>query len=172
MEAFPQNLQNVLTLLQGLPDDLLIKLFTTYLRRYRIDKYGKLIRLINFEKYKFLEKVISRKLVKVSKVNIYDENSGRVLPTNIFKVEYTLPNFCQLPDRKEQSIDDDMMYVYLNEDTGSYTIEKHRLIKDEDFFTKDKPFSMYSRRDFRRGNYRDYDWEVFTIASDGSNQDV
>jgi hypothetical protein len=172
MDGIPQNLQNVLRFLQGLPDDLLIPIYTKHLRRYRIDKDGKLIRLIDFEKYKFLEKVISRKIVSVSKVNTYDENSGRLLSNNILEIKYKLPNSCELPDRKEQSIDDDMMYVYLNKDTGSYTIEKHRLIKNEDFFTKDKPFSMYSRRNFPRGNYRDYDWEVFTIASDGSNQDV
>jgi hypothetical protein len=171
MEAFPQNLQNVLTLLQGLPDDLLFQIYTKHLRKYRLHN-GKLIKLIDFEKYKFLEKFLSRKIVSVSEVRTYDEYSGRILPNNILEIKYTLPNFCQLPDRKEQSIDDDMMYVYLNEYTGSYTIEKHRLIKNEDFFTKDKPFSMYSRRNFPRGNYRDYDWEVFTIASDGSNQDV
>jgi hypothetical protein len=172
MESFPQNLQNVLNLLQGLPDDLLIPIYTKYLRRYRIDKDGNFIKLIDFEKYKFLEKVISRKIVSVSEVKTYEEYSGRLLPTNILEIKYTLKNWCHLPDRKEQSINDDMMYVYLNNDTGSYTIEKHRLIKNEDFFTKDKPVSMYSRRYFPRGNYRDYDWEVFTIASDGSNQYV
>ena len=168
METFPQNLQNVLGLLQGLPDELVRKIY----KNHRIDKDGNFIRLIDFEKYKFLEEIIYRKLVSVSKVNTYHEYSGRLLPKNILEIKYTLTNVYELPDRKEQSIDDDMMYVYLNEDTGSYTIEKHRLIKIEEFFTKNKPVSMYSRRNFRRGNYRDYDWEVFTIASDGSNQDV
>lgn len=174
MDVIPQNLQNVLRFLPRLPDDLLIPIYTKHLRRYRIDKEGKFIRLIDFEKYKFLEKVVSRKIVSVSKVNIYDENSGRILPNNILEIKYRLANVYELPDRKEQLINDDMMYVYLyfEKDTCSYTIEKHRLIKIEDFFTKDKPFSMYSRRNFPRGNYRYYDWEVFTIASDGSNQDV
>jgi hypothetical protein len=174
MEAFPQNLPNVLRFLQGLPDDLLIPIYTKHLRRYRIDKEGKFIRLIDFEKYKFLEKVVSRKIVSVSEVRTYDEYSGRRLPNNILRIEYTLPNCYELPDREKQLIQNDMMYVYLyfEKDTFSYTIEKHRLIKIEDFFTKDKPFSMYSRRNFPRGNYRYYDWEVFTIASDGSNQDV
>ena len=71
MEDYPQNLQTVLSLLEGLPYDLLIPIYTKHLRRYRIDKDGKLIRLIDFEKYKFLEKVISRKMVDFSKVNIY-----------------------------------------------------------------------------------------------------
>ncbi len=170
MEAFPQHLQNVLDLLQGLPDDLVSKIY----KNHRIDKEGNFIRLIDFEKYKFLEKFLSRKMVRVSKVNTYDEYSGMLLPTNILRIEYTLPNCYELPDRKEQLIDDDKMYVYLDikKDTVSYTIEKHRLIKIEEFCTKNKPVSMYFRRNFHRGNYRDYDWEVFTIASDGSNQDV
>ena len=161
-------------LLQGLPDDILIKIYTKYLRKYRLDDDGKLIKLIDFEKYKFLEKFLSRKMVSVSKVKTYDEYSGRVLPTNILRIEYTLPNCYELPDREKQLIQNDKMYVYLDikKDTVSYTIEKHRLIKIEKFFTKNKPVSMYFRRNFPRGNYRDYDWEVFTIASDGSNQDV
>jgi hypothetical protein len=171
MDILPQNLPNVLTLLQVLPDDMLIKIYTEYLRRYRIDKDGKLIKLIDFEKYKFLEKFISRKMVSVSKIKTYDEYSGMRLPTTILEIKYTLPNSCELPDRKEQSINDDMMYIYLNKDTISYTIKQYRLIKIEEFFTKNKPVSMYFRINFPRGNYRDYDWEVFTIASDGSNQD-
>jgi hypothetical protein len=163
MEAFPQNLQNVLHLLPRLPDDVLIPIYTKYLRKYRIDKDGNFITLIDFEKYKFLEKFVSRKIVSVSEVKTYEEYSGRVLPTNILEIKYTLSNWCELPDRKEQSIDDDMMYVYLNKDTGSYTIKQYRLKKLEEFLIKDKPFSMYFRGNYHRGNYRDYDWEVFTL---------
>jgi hypothetical protein len=172
MDVLPQNLKKVLKLLQILPDDLLIKLYTELLRRYRIDKDGKFIRLINLENYKFLEKILHQKMVSVSKVKTYEENSGRILEDNILEIKYTLPNVCELPDRKEQSIQNDMMYVYLNETTGHYTIKKYRLIKTEEFFTENKPVSMYFRGNFPRGNYRDYDWEVFTIASDGSNQYV
>lgn len=170
MEAFPQNLKKVLNLLEGLPVDIIIKLYTKHLRRYRFHN-GNFIKLIDFEKYKFLEKVISRKMVGFLKVNIYEEYSGRILPMKIFEVKYTLPNCCELPDRKEQSIQNDMMSVYLNETTGHYTITKYRLVKTEEFLTaKDKPISMYHLGNFPTGNYRDYAWEVFTIASDGSNQ--
>jgi len=175
MEAFPQNLPNVLKLLQGLPDDLILKIYIKILRRYRIDKDGNLIKLIDFEKYKFLEKVISRKMVGVSKVNIYDENSGRIIPNNILRVEYALPNCCELPDREEQSIQNDKMYVhlYIKENTISYLIMKYRLVKTEEFLkAKDKPISMYNLGNFPTGNYRDYAWEVFKIASDGSNHNV
>jgi hypothetical protein len=169
MGDFPQNLQTVLSRLQKLPDDLVRKICAY--ANHRIDKDGNLIRLIDLEKYKFLEKVISRKMVGVSKVKIYDDNSGQELPTDIVRVEYELPNCCELPDRQKQSIQNDKMYLYLNQKTGHYTINKYRL-KNEEFFKKDKPIFMSYRGHFPRGNYRDYDWEVFTIASDGSNQDV
>jgi len=173
MEAFPQNLPNVLKLLQGLSDDLIRKIYIEILRRYRIDKDGNFIKLIDFKKFKFLEKVISRKIVGVSKVNLYEEYSGRILPTKIFEIKYTLPNCCELPDREEQLIQNDKMSVHLNETTGHYTITKYRLVKTEEFLTaKDKPISMYHLGNFPTGNYRDYAWEVLTIASDGSNQRV
>ena len=175
METLPQNLPNVLKLLQGLPDDLLKEIYTKYLRRYRIDKDGNLIRLIDFEKYKFLENVISRKMVGVSKVKKHHEYSLIESTTNILEIQYMIPNAYELPDRKEQSIKDDMMYVYLEikEDTIRYAIQKYRLIKIEEFLTKDKPISMYIQVcTLTRGNYRDYAWEIFTILSDGSNQYV
>ena len=168
MDSLPQNLENVLNILSTLSDDLVCKIY----ENHRIDKDGNFIKLINLENYKFLEKILHQKMGSVSKVNIYEEYSGRILPTKIFEVKYTLPNCCELPDREEQSIQNDMMYVYLNQDTVSYTIQKFRLKKIDVFFTKDKPVSMYFRGCFHRGNYRDYDWEVFTIASDGSNHHV
>ena len=170
MDALPQKLQNVLNLLSTLSDDLVRKIY----ENHRIDKDGNFIKLINLENYKFLEKILHQKMGSVSKVKIYEEYSGRELPNNILEIKYELANCCELPDREEQSIQNDMMYVYLRieKDTVSYTIQKFRLKKIDVFFTKDKPVSMYFRGNFPRGNYRDYDWEVFTIASDGSNHHV
>jgi len=146
-------------LIEKLPDDIVIKIYTKHLRRYRLHN-GKFIKLIDFEKYKFLEKIISRRIVKVSKIN-YGENDGLVFDDTILEIKYILPNFCELPDRKEQLIDDDMMYVYLTvkDDAVSYIIQKFRLKKIEDFLTKHKPSSIY-----HRGNYQDYDWEVSTLS--------
>lgn len=172
MDSLPQKLQNVLNLLSTLSDDLVRKICAY--ANYRIDKDGNFIKLINLENYKFLEKILHQKMGSVSKVKIYDEHSGRELPNNILEIKYELTNCYELHDRKEQSIQNDMMYVYLRieKDTVSYTIQKFRLKKIDVFFTKDKPVSMYFRGNFPRGNYRDYDWEVFTIASDGSNHHV
>lgn len=170
MDVLPQNLPNVSKFFQILPDDLVRKICAY--ANHRIDKDGNFIKLINLENYKFLEKILHQKMGSVSKVKIYDEHSGRELPNNILEIKYELTNCYELHDRKEQSIQNDKMYVYLNQDTISYTIQKYRLIKIEEFFTKDKPVSMYFRGCFHRGNNRDYDWEVLTIASDGSNQRV
>ena len=138
-------------IIQRLPDDIIIKIYTKILRKYRFHK-GKLIKLIDFEKYKFLEKFISRRIVKLSKLN-FDNNID-----SIIEIKYTLPNLCELPDRKEQLIDDDMMYLFLTikENTVSYIIQRFRFKKIEDLITKNKP-SIY-----HRGNNRDYDWEMYT----------
>lgn len=47
-------------------------------------------------------------------------------------------NCCQLPDRKDLSIDDDIIYVYLTfkENTVKYYIKRFRLKKIEDMDTK------------------------------------
>jgi hypothetical protein len=133
-------------IIQKLPDDIIVHIYTKILKRYRLHE-GKFIKLIDIEKYKFLEKFIYRKMG-----GIY---------SNDFTIEirYKLNNFCQLSDRKDLSIDDDMMYVYLTfkENTVKYYIERFRLKKIEDMDTK-RP-SIY-----HKGDYEDYDWEVFSYT--------
>ena len=98
-------------IIQKLPDDIIVHIYTKILKKYRLHD-GKFIKLIDIEKYKFLEKFIYRKMSGIS--------------SNDFKIEikYDLNNFCQLPDRKDLSIDDDMMYVNLTfrENTIKYYI--------------------------------------------------
>jgi hypothetical protein len=133
-------------IIQKLPDDIIVHIYTKILRKYRLHE-GKFIKLIDFEKYKFLEKFIYRKMGGIS--------------SNDFKIEikYDLNNFCQLPDRKDLSIDDDMMYVYITfkENTVKYYIERFRLKNIEDMDIK-RP-SIY-----HKGDYEDYDWEVFSYT--------
>jgi hypothetical protein len=76
-----------------------------------------------------------------------------------YEIRYNLNNFSQLSDRKDLSIDDDMMYVYLTfkENTVKYYIERFRLKKIEDIETKIP--SIY-----HKGDYEDYDWEVFSYT--------
>ena len=133
-------------IIQKLPDDIIVHIYTKILKKYRLHD-GKFIKLIDIEKYKFLEKFIYRKMSGIS--------------SNDFKIEikYDLNNFCQLPDRKDLSIDDDMMYVYITfkENTVKYYIERFRLKKIEDMDIK-RP-SIY-----HKGDYEDYDWEVFSYT--------
>ena len=133
-------------IIQNLPDDIIVHIYTKILKKYRLCD-GKFIKQIDIEKYKFLERVIYRKMVGIS--------------GNYFTIEikYDLNNFCQLPDRKVLSIDDDMMYVYLTfkENTVKYYIQRFRLKKVEDIDRKIP--SIYYRAD-----YKDYDWKVFSYA--------
>jgi hypothetical protein len=133
-------------IIQKLPDDIIVYIYTIILKKYRLHE-GKFIKLIDFEKYKFLEKYIYRKMVDIS--------------SNDFTIEikYDLNNLSQLPDRKDLSIDDDMMYIYLTfkENTVKYHIQRFRLKKIEDMDTK-RP-SIY-----HKGDYEDYDWEVFSYT--------
>jgi len=133
-------------IIQKLPDDIIVHIYTKILKRYRLHE-GILIKRINLEKYKFLEKFIYRKMGDIS--------------SNDFKIEikYDLNNFCQLSDRKDLSIDDDMMYIYLTfkENTIKYYIQRFRLKKIEDMDIK-RP-SIY-----HKGDYEDYDWEVFSYT--------
>jgi len=137
-------------IIKKLPDDIIVHIYTKILKKYRLYN-GKFIKQINLEKYKFLEKFIYRKMVGISKRSFYDDFT--------IEIKYDLNNFCQLPDRKDLSIDDDMMYVYLTlrENTVKYYIQQFRLKKIEDMDTK-RP-SIYHKAD-----YKDYDWEVFSYT--------
>lgn len=137
-------------IIQKLPDDIIVHIYTKILRKYRLYE-GKLIKLIDFEKYKFLEKYIYRKIVNFSTHNFNNKIT--------YEIKYYLNNLNQLSDRKDLSIDDDMMYVYLTfkENTIKYYIQRFRLKKIEDMDTK-RP-SIY-----HKGDYEDYDWEVFSYT--------
>jgi hypothetical protein len=137
-------------IIQKLPDDIIVHIYTKILKRYRLHD-GKFIKRINLEKYKFLEKFIYRKMVGISRRRFDDDFT--------IEIKYDLNNFCQLTDRKDLSIDDDMMYVYLTlrENTVKYYIQRFRLKKVEDIDRKIP--SIYYRAD-----YKDYDWKVFSYT--------
>jgi hypothetical protein len=137
--------------IENLPDDIIIHIYTKILKKYRLHE-GKFIQLIDFEKYKFLENFIYRKMVSV-----------RFGGGDEYRMRYRLANFSRLPNRKSMlaewawsSVDDDLMDVDMtvNENTVAYDVHRYRLKKIEDLNTNHKP-SMY-----HRGDYTDYDWEV------------
>jgi len=137
-------------IIQKLPDDIIVHIYTKILKRYRLHD-GKFIKQINIEKYKFLEKFIFRKIVSVS-----NQNYGNNEDITTIEIKYNLNNLNELPDRKDLLIDDDMMYVYVTfkENTIKYYIQRFRLKKVEDI---DKKIPSI----YHRGDYKDYDWEVF-----------
>ena len=137
-------------IIQKLPDDVIIYIYTKILKKYRLHD-GKFIKRVDIEKYKFLEKFIYRKMISTSKRRFDDDFT--------IEIKYDLNNFYQLPDRKDLSIDDDMMYVYLTfkENTVKYYMERFRLKKIEDLDIKNP--SIY-----HKGDYEDYDWEVFSYT--------
>lgn len=152
--------QNMTARLNNLPDDIIIQIYTKILKKYRLHE-GKLIKLIDFEKYKFLENFIYRKMVSFYRVQFDDSNEDE------YRMEYRLANFSRLPNRKSMLaqgawpvVDDDQMHISItvNENTVIYDVQRYRLKKIEDLNTKYKP-SMY-----HRGDYKDYDWEVVSYV--------
>jgi len=136
-----------------LPDDIIVLIYTKILKRYRLQD-GKFIKRIDFEKYKFLEKFIYRKII-----NVFYQKYGNNNDITTIEMKYNLNNLNQLPDRKDLLIDDDMMYVYVTfkENTIKYYIQRFRLKKIEDI---DKKIPSI----YHRGDYKDYDWEVFSYT--------
>ena len=142
-------------IIDKLPDDIIIYIYTKILKRYRFYK-GKLIKLIDIEKYKFLENFIYRKMVSFSLVRFGGGDE--------YRMRCTLANFSRLPNRKSMlaegawpSVEDDLMNVDMtvNENTVTYDVHRNRLKKIEDLNTKWTQPSMY-----HKGDYEDYDWEV------------
>ena len=140
-------------IIEKLPDDIIVHIYTKILKKYRLHD-GKFIKRIDIEKYKFLEKFISRKIVSVSNKNFgYNRDLTK-------EIRYKLNNFCELPDRKDLSIDDDMIWIFLtiSENKVKYDIYRYKLKKVEDIVKKSK-LSIYYKAD-----YKDYDWEVFSYT--------
>ena len=140
--------------IENLPDDIIIHIYTKILKKYRLHE-GKFIKLIDFEKYKFLDNFIYRKMVNFSRVH-FDRDECK------YSMQYTLANFCRLPNRKSMLderawpvVDDDLMHVDMTvgETTVTYDVQRYRLKKIADL--NNHTPSMY-----HRGDYKDYDWEV------------
>jgi hypothetical protein len=131
-------------LIENLPDDIIIHIYTKILKKYRLHE-GKFIKLVDFEKYKFLDNFIYRKMVGFYRVRFGGGDE--------YRMKYNLANFSRLPNRKSMlaegawpSVEDDLMNVDMH---------RYRLKKIEDLNTKYINPSMY-----HRGDYKDYDWEV------------
>ena len=133
-------------IIENLPDDIILYIYTKCLKRYRLYE-GKLIKLIDLDKYKFLEKYIHRRINKFygSETNYY--------------IKYQLSNLSDVDRKDSCSIDDDMICINITINDGflRYNVDRFRLKKIKDY-TQSLPSIYY------RGSYKDYDWEVVSYA--------
>jgi len=143
----------ILELVEKLPDDIILHIYTKCLKRYRMYN-GTLIRLIDFDKYKFLEKYIYRKVTVSNHFNYSNDNNDIK-----YVIQYQLPNLIDI-NRNDSHIDDDMICITftINDSLVKYKVDRFRLKKIEDITIKSRCNMYY------KGNYKDYDWEVLSYT--------
>ena len=139
-------------IVENLPDDIVLYIYTKILKKYRLQE-GKLIKLIDVEKYKFLEKYISRKLV-----GFWKKTSSEV--ETIYQIRYQLNNLIDIPNRRESFVEDDMICIDL-------TI-KNTTIKYDIYIFKLKRIEgmnnlLFSGR-YYKSNFKDYEWKVHNYS--------
>jgi hypothetical protein len=144
-------------LIQKLPDDIIVYIYTKLLKRYRYSSNGILVKLVDLEKYRFLEKYVGRKLCNVSSTQSLQQTE------KIYHIKYNLSNLYEISNRKDLFIDDDMICIELTETDNSvrYGVSIFRLKKIECLNNEKTPSIYY------RGDLCDFDWETveysFTI---------
>ena len=138
-------------IIEKLPDDIVLRIYTKYLKRFRFHK-GELIQLIDLNKYSFLEKYVSRKFTHCRRVFYTDDTIEKK-----YQIQYSIPNIIDIQNRKELHIDDDMICIELTETDTSlhFDISKYRFKP----CNNEKPPSMYYR-----GELRQYDWDVVNYS--------
>ena len=133
-------------IIKNLPDDIVLDIYVKHLKRYRLHN-GTLIKILDFDKYKFLEKYVHRKIKSFSEVAYGDYKR--------YIIQHTTPNLVER-NRKDSNIDDDMFCttITITENSLKYDVDRFRLKKIQDINIT-SPSNMY-----HRGEYNDYDWEV------------
>jgi len=140
-------------LIERLPDDLVLTIYTKFLKRYRLFK-GQLIKLIDFDKYTFLQNHIGHRISGFIAYSTMNANEKK------YRATYTIPNFTNLSNRSDLHIDNDMICMEVVEKVDSihYEVLRFRL-KPIEFLNKEKLPSIYNR-----GDLNDYDWEVISYS--------
>jgi hypothetical protein len=147
-------------IIEKLPDDIVLYIYTKCIKRYRFDN-GKLIKLIDLEKYSFLEKYICRRVVSFCKSypTFLMDTDARDVSVKKYRIQFSIPNVSEILNRKELYIDDDMICIDLTENENSlhYDVTRFRLKKIEPK-EKKRPSIYY------RGKLIDYDWHTFCYS--------
>ena len=147
-------------IINRLPDDIVIHIYTKCLRRYRFHK-GVFIKLIDFDKYKFLEKYTCRKIKIFNQFNYNnDDNDGNNNNQIKYSIQCQLPNLTHI-NRKDSFIYDDMFCITftMKDDSLKCDVDRFRLKKIEDINIRSKPNNMY-----HKGDFKEYDWEVLSYT--------
>lgn len=141
-------------IINRLPDDIVIYIYTKCLKRYRIHK-GVFIKLIDFDKYKFLEKYTCRKIKIFNQFNYNNDNNDQIK----YSIQCQLPNLTHI-NRKDSFIYDDMFCITftMKDDSLKYDVDRFRLKKIEDIIIK-SPLNVY-----HKGDFKEYDWEVLSYT--------
>ena len=140
-------------IIEKLPDDIVLYIYTKILKRYRFYK-GELVKLIDLDKYSFLEKYIYRRITHFYQLPSIDANEKR------YRIDYCIPNVYEIYNRKDLHIDDDMICMELTENENSiyYEISRFRMKRVENINNKKLPTIYY------KGGLVDYDWEVISYS--------
>jgi hypothetical protein len=146
-------------IIEKLPDDIVIYIYTKILKRYRVCK-DILIKLIDLDKYSFLEKYICRRITRfyqtVYQTASMDANEKK------YRIDYCIPNVSEIYNRKDLYIDNDMICMELTENDNDnslhYEVSIFRLKRIEDINNEKSPTIYY------RGGLVDYDWEVVNYS--------
>jgi hypothetical protein len=146
-------------IIEKLPDDIVIYIYTKILKRYRVCK-DILIKLIDLDKYSFLEKYICRRITRfyqtVYQTASMDANEKK------YRIDYCIPNVSEIYNRKDLYIDNDMICMELTENDNDnslhYEVSIFRLKRIEDINNEKSPTIYY------RGGLVDYDWEVINYS--------
>ena len=139
-------------MIEKLPDDIVLHIYTKILKRYRFCK-GELIKLIDLDKYSFLENDICRRNTRFYQT-AYNEKK--------YRIDCRIPNVSEIYNRKDLHIDDDMICIEVTEDDNDnslhYEVSRFRL-KRIDNINNEKLPSIY-----HNGGLTDYDWDVFSYS--------
>ena len=140
-----------MNIINRLPDDIVIHIYTKCLKRYRMHK-GEFIKLIDFDKYKFLEKYTCRKIKIFNQFNYNNQIK--------YSIQCQLPNLIDI-NRNDSGIYDDMFCITftIKDDLLKCDVDRFRLKKIEDININSKPKNMY-----HKGNFKEYDWEVLSYT--------
>ena len=142
-------------IIDKLPDDIIIHIYTKILKNYRLHE-GKLIKLIDLEKYSFLKKYICRRITHFYQLPSIDANEKR------YRIDYCIPNVSDMMsnNRKDLHIDNDMICIELTESVNSlyYEVSIFRF-KRVAFLNNEKLPTIYYK-----GGLTDYDWEVVNYS--------